>query len=198
MPRSRSLAAASGLLLAALVSGCATADGTTVTGTAPAPVASSEVADVQHTSSAEPVPEPVPDDAAMLDCTNMLTTDAYAALDEQGMEYRPNVASYPPLAGAELVADGALECLWDVPPGDARVWIARLMEPQELWDARVAELARAGWTAADGPMAGAFIRYPEFDEETQPAIAHIDGVTYFAAPGRDLRWIAAIADRFGD
>jgi hypothetical protein len=71
------------------------------------------------------------------------------------------------------------------------------MEPDELWNARVAELEPAGWTAADGPLAGALIRYPEFDEELQPAIAHADGVTYFAEPGRVLRSIAAIADGLG-
>ena len=189
MLATRSLAAASGLLLVALVSGCAAAEGTAITEATA--VASPDVADVQPNSTAEPVPAA----SAVLDCTNMLTANAYAELDEQGFEYRPAMPSYPPPAGAELVADGALECLWDVPAGDNRVWIARLTESEDLWNARVAALASAGWTTADGAMAGAFIRYPEFDEELQPAIAHVDGVTYFAEPGRVLRLIAATADR---
>ncbi len=193
--RTRSLAVACSLLVAAIVSGCATVESTPHP--KPTLVASPEVADVQRTPSAEPVIEPGSGAPAVLGCANVLTADAYAALDEQGMEHRPNATSYPPPAGAELVADGALECLWDMPPGDDRIWIARLVESEELWNARLADLAPAGWTAADGPMAGTLIRYPEWDEELQPAIARVDGVTYFAEPGHFLRSIAATADDFG-
>jgi hypothetical protein len=193
--RRPALAAASGLLLAAVMTGCTGAgDAATIGAT---PIASPDVADAQPTPTAEPAEESVPDAAVVLDCTNLLTADEYAALDERGLEHRPGVASYPPPAGADLVADGALECLWAHSQGDDRVWIARLVEPDESWNARVAELAVAGWTAADGPLPGALVRYPEWDKELQPAMAHADGVTYFAEPGRTLRSIAAIAHGLG-
>ncbi|KQZ11523.1 hypothetical protein ASD23_05670 [Agromyces sp. Root1464] len=121
--------------------------------------------------------------------------DGYAALDDRGLEFRPEGDDYPQPAGADLVADGALECLWAA--GDDRVWIARLAESDELWNARVAELAPSGWTAVDGPVPGALVRYPEFDEDLQPAMAHVDGVTYFTAPGKTLRSIVAIDDELG-
>ncbi|MFB6611078.1 hypothetical protein ACFCVO_12195 [Agromyces sp. NPDC056379] len=168
-----------------LLTGCASAGGATTSETTP--VASPEMVEPKPSPTTEPADEPDP----VLDCANILTAETYPALDERGFEARPDAESYPPPAGADLVAEGALECLWTA--GDERVWIARLAESDELWNARVAGLAPSGWTAVDRPLPEALVRYPEFDEDLQPAIAHVDGVTYFAEPGKTLRSIAAIA-----
>ncbi len=197
VPRIPVLAAASGVLLAAVMTGCTSSGDSAPIGATP--IASPEVANMQPTPEAEAgsAEESEPDAAVVLDCTNLLMEDEYAALNERGLEHRPGAASYPPPAGADLVADGALECLWAPPQGDDHVWIARLVEPDESWSARVAELAVAGWTAGDGPLPGALVRYPEWDKDLQPAIARDGGVTYFGLPGRILRSVAAIDDGLG-
>ncbi len=170
-----------------LLAGCASAG---VAETIQTPVASPEVVEAQPAPTTDIADEPIPEAETVLDCSNYLTADGYAALDERGLEFRPEGDDYPPAAGADLVADGALQCLWAA--GDDRVWIARLAESDELWNARIAELAPSGWTAVDGPLPGALVRYPEFGQDLQPAMAHVDGITYFAAPGKTLRSIAAI------
>ena len=172
-----------------LMAGCASVEDAA---TIQMPVASPEAVDAQPTPTTDLADEPTTEAETVLDCSNLLTADGYATLDERGLEFRPEGDGFPPPAGADLVADGALECLWAA--GDDRVWIARLAESDELWNARVAELAPSGWTAVDGPLPGALVRYPEFDEDLQPAMAHVDGVTYFAAPGKTLRSIVAIDD----
>ena len=181
------------ILIAALLAACATATqaGAPPTASSVASAAPSPTASISPTDSAavHATPAPVPTEVT---CEDVLTVEEYGAIAAAGLEFEGALV-YPPYAAEDMVTDGALGCTWR--DGDRSIELARLAELEEEWAARSAVLSSEGWTVTDTdvPHPGAMVRYAEYDGDLQPAVLRVDGVTYFASPGRILRSIAAVS-----
>ncbi|GAA1059082.1 hypothetical protein [Agromyces bracchium] len=171
--------AAASLALAAVLAGCTT---TPRTDPSPSPA----------TSPATLSPEPTTAPEAEPTCEDVLVQAEYDRLASSGLTARQDAF---PLGQAmiDLVDDGALHCIWAADQSDVALWVARLPESDEAWAARQSELLAAGWTEADEPFTGTLTAPPDYDANYQPAMVHVDGVTYFVSTDDVLTSVADLA-----
>lgn len=178
----RTLTATAGLALL-LLSGC--------TATTAAPTTAGASPSAESTPVAEATPAPT-GDAAEPGCDAVFTEAENADLATDNLTL--DAESPFPLGEVmvDLIDDGALDCQWSKPQSDVAVWFAQLAEDDAAWAARAAELAAAGWTVSDDPIAGTMLAPADYDANYQPSIVHVDGVTYFVSYATLLDSVAAL------
>lgn len=176
MAHFRIAATVAGTMAAAalLLTACASTAPTPSTSTGPTPSPSEQAS---PTSTAPPTETATP-----ATCDTVLTVEAYAKLDADGLTFRADdagAALAPVLP--ELVADGALHCKWAKPSSDIAAWYAQLPEDDASWAARSEQLEASGWTVGDAPVAGTLLAPANYDASFRPALVHVDGITVFAS-----------------
>ncbi|MFF2388472.1 hypothetical protein [Agromyces sp. NPDC058104] len=173
---SRALTATSAVALL-LLSGC-----TATTPTAsPSPSETTTVAEPTATGTPVPTAEPVT-------CETVLTPEAYAELEADGLTAR-DVTALTPFMG-ELLDAGALGCRWAKDQTDIALWVAQLPVDDAAWPEWEAALAAAGFEAGDDPVPGAYLGTVDPGSGIAPVVVRTDdAITYVSAPTFAV-WIA--------
>ncbi|MFF2495487.1 hypothetical protein [Agromyces sp. NPDC058064] len=175
----RALTATTGLALL-LLSGC-TATPAEPTASEPAPSAAGE-------PSAEATPAPTAPTPSTVTCETVLTPDAYAELEADGLTPR-DATAHTPFMG-DLLDAGALGCRWAKDQSDIAFWVARLPVDGETWPAWETALTAAGFTQGDDPVPDAYLGPVEPGSGIAPVVVRTDdAITYVSAPDFAV-WIA--------
>jgi len=134
--------------------------------------------------SAEPTTEPAAGPAAT--CDTVLTADAYAKLEADGLEPRePRI--FDPLA-TQMAAAGGLSCMWVRPQTDIALTVAQLNDAD--WGAWQPALADAGFVETNDPVAGAYTGHVESGAGISPVVVVTDDTLTFVSVPAFAGWIA--------
>jgi hypothetical protein len=152
---------------------------------APTPTPSqSPAATPSPSPSAEPTTEPAAGPAAT--CETVLTADAYAKLDADGLEPRDPMM-FDPLA-MQMAEAGGLGCTWGKPQTDITLTVAQLTDAD--WGVWEPALADAGFVETNDPVAGAYTGPVESGAGISPVVVVTgDSMTFVSAP-TFAGWIA--------
>ncbi|WP_353814472.1 hypothetical protein [Agromyces sp. SYSU T00266] len=155
------------------LAGCTGAD--PAPSTSPEPTTSSDATDGSESS------EPSPDSSAIpATCETVLTPDAYAKLDADGLQARA-ATLFDPIA-TEISDEGGLVCSWGAPDTDNVVDVAQIEigDDEAEW---IADLGDAGYEPNDDPVPGGYRGQPDAANGISPVVVIEAGtLTYVSTP----------------
>ncbi|WP_438853523.1 hypothetical protein [Agromyces sp. M3QZ16-3] len=172
-PHSRIVAPVAAALLALGLAGCSGADPTPSN----SPESSSSADAPVDSASAEPTTDW---SAVPATCDTVLTAEAYAKLEADGLETRTPTL-FDPIA-VDLQDEGGLVCSWGRPNSDNVVDVVQLPvgDDEAEWGGA---LAAAGYTQGDDPVAGSYRGQPDAANGISPVVVIGSGtVTYVSTP----------------
>ena len=158
--------------LSACSPGAPAADGTDPSATAsPEPSAS---------AAAEPTASPPTPAVTAATCDTVLTPDAYAKIEADGLEPTP-FTPFDPLS-IRIAEEGGLTCAWGRPRTDLILSVAQVATgaDEAAW---IDALAAGGYSQTDDPVPGAYTGQPDAANGITPTVIIADGtVTFVSAP----------------
>lgn len=156
--------------LSACASGTPAADDASAT-TSPEPSAS---------AMAEPTPTPTAPAGVAATCDTLLTPEAYAKIEADGLEPTP-FTPYDPLS-IRITEEGGLTCAWGRPRTDLILSVAQVATgaDEAAW---IDALTAGGYSQTDDPVHGAYTGQPDAANGITPTVIIADGtVTFISAP----------------
>ena len=169
------------ILLALGLAGCApgapTTDGETTPSPSPAPSAS---------PTDEPTTTPDTPAATGATCDTVLTPEAYAKIEADGLE--PTLFTpFDPLA-VRITEEGGLTCAWGRPQTDLLLDVAQIPigDDEAEW---TDSLAAAGYSRTDDPVDGAYTGQPDAGNGITPVVIVADGTVTFVSVPAYAGWV---------
>jgi hypothetical protein len=155
---------------------------------APSTVPTSEPTS-EPTSDATVAPSTEPTEtAAAATCDTVLTDEAYAKLDADGLTPRDTI-THTEFIG-EMLDAGALGCRWGKEATDITLDVAQLAVDDAAWPEWEAALATAGYTLTNDPVPGAYTGPVEPGSGISPVVVRTDGAITFLSAPTFAAWVA--------
>lgn len=152
------------------------------------PAAQPPMPTVSMTSST-PTSQPT-DATAAATCETVLTAEEYSSLEADGFKLDPDIFVLDD--EMQSIMDDGIGCYWTRGGGDVRVWFAQAAQTAEDWDLHKQQLLASGWTEINAPVDGSIQASTHPDNNEIPAMAHRDGVTYYASYSAFLGSVEAL------
>lgn len=137
---------------------------------------------------AEPTPTPTPTAPAGVaaTCDTLLTPDAYAKIEADGLE--PTSATpFDPLA-VRITEEGGLICSWGRPQTDLILSVAQVSagDDETVW---ANALAEGGYSQTGNPVPGAYTGQPDAAMGATPTVIVADGTVTFVNLPAYAGWV---------
>lgn len=138
-------------------------------------------------TAAEPTPTEQP--AIGTSCEDVLTPEAYAQLEADGLTARDLDPKDPVID--RIAEESGLVCSWGTPQSGTVLHVAQLSGVDEATWAEV--LAETGYTQTDDPVPGAWTGPLALGADLRPVVVLADGTVTFVSAPTFAQWIRPAA-----
>jgi hypothetical protein len=174
----RALAASAALMLSLGLAACVSDAG--------------EPAETSSPTASDPAPaEPTATDQPAIgtSCEDVLTPEAYAQLEADGLTARDLDPKDPVID--RIAEGGGLVCSWGKPQSGTVLHVAQLSDVDEATWAEV--LAETGYTQSDDPVPGAWTGPLALGADLRPVVVLADGTVTFVSAPTFAQWVRPAA-----
>ena len=137
-------------------------------------------------ASSEPTATPTTPAGIAATCDNVLTPEAYAKIEADGLEPTP-ATPFDPLA-IRITEEGGLMCSWGRPHTDLILSVAQVPagDDETAWTNALAE---GGYSQTDDPVPGAYSGQPDAAMGATPTVIIADGTVTFVNLPAYAGWV---------
>ena len=137
-------------------------------------------------ASSEPTATPTTPAGIAATCDHVLTPEAYAKIEVDGLEPTP-ATPFDPLA-VRITEEGGLMCSWGRPQTDLILSVAQVPagDDETVWTNALAE---GGYSQTDDPVPGAYSGQPDAAMGATPTVIIADGTVTFVNLPAYAGWV---------